>query len=65
METPNTYYVWRRSDGYVGSTTYSPRNGRDTFEILLITTDWPQARQCIEDNRDERHQAAVASWAEQ
>lgn len=57
-----TYHVWRRSDGYVSATVYPPINGRDTFDVLLIADDWPTARQRIEDERDEKHHALVASW---
>lgn len=58
--SPDTYYVWRRSDGYVGCTV-GPPQGRDTFDVLLITDDWPSARDHIEANRDEAHRAALES----
>lgn len=42
------YYVWRRSDGYVSSTCYNPNLPGacpgDTFDILMITTEWFEAR---------------------
>lgn len=50
------YYVWRRSpDGHVNVSTYHPGtygmgtiNGKKvTFEILLETTDWPEAARLI------------------
>lgn len=57
-----TYYVWRRSDGYVSCTARPPSNGRDTFDVLLTTEDWPEAHARIEAERDEAHHALVASW---
>lgn len=48
------YYVWRRSDGYVNSTTYNPSRmsyPNHTFEILLETQDWPEAYYLIESER--------------
>lgn len=56
------YYVWRRSstkahlNGYVSSTCYDPskRPGQtdtETFEVLLITKDWPDARALIKKER--------------
>lgn len=43
-----TYYVWRRNDGYVNATCYRPIEGPGhTFEILLVTTNWPEAREAI------------------
>lgn len=62
MAKEPTYYVWRRSDGYVSVTARQPANGRDTFDVLLVTDDWPTARQRTEDERDARHRAVVASW---
>jgi hypothetical protein len=60
---PDTYVVWRRNssyreDGYVSATTYRPGDytnafGRVTYEILLITKDWPEARARIEAERKE------------
>lgn len=63
-----TYYVWRRSDGYVNASAthrenFQPSNGKDKFEVLLITEDWAEALECIKANRDERHDAVVASWS--
>jgi hypothetical protein len=53
-----TYYVWRRSDGYVNATTYMPddytaMNGkRWTYELLLKTNEWfPEAYEMIERER--------------
>ncbi len=44
-QRPTTYWVWRRSDGYVSATASRPHAGRtDSFDILLETTDWPVAR---------------------
>jgi hypothetical protein len=49
---PTTYYVWRRSDGYVAATTYPPRDQLNwSFEILLETDYWPRAREVIERER--------------
>lgn len=52
--TGTTYYVWRRSDGYIGATAYDPSKWQwpnDAFEVLLVTQDWPTARQRIVDER--------------
>lgn len=47
------YWVWRRSDGYVGCTKgrRPPSNSRDTFDVLLTTQDWPEAWALIEKER--------------
>lgn len=42
---PTVYYVWKRSDGYVGSTTYMPRDyttktGETSFEHLGKFNSW-------------------------
>lgn len=59
----DTYHVFRRSDGYVGCVAgQPPRNGRDTFEILLTTPEWTEARDMLVMERDDRHRALVASW---
>ena len=61
MNTLTTYYVWRRSDGYVDATTYPPGRAYTdsngflwSYDVLLTTTDWPEAR-----SRIERERAAV------
>jgi len=57
-----TYYVWRRGDGYVSSTCYSP-TGSD-FDILLVTDGWDEAKAAIVAARDDRHFATVAGWTQ-
>jgi len=50
----DTYWVWKRGDGYISATAYNPMKGPrtlDTFTVLLETTDWPEARQRIVDER--------------
>lgn len=61
---PTTYFVWRRSDGYVSCTAYKPRDNvpKDSFELLCRTQDWGEAAIALETNRDARHKALVASW---
>lgn len=59
------YHVWRRSDGYVSCSKgkKAPQsNGRDTFDVLLSTLDWPEAQARIEAERDAKHFAVVESW---
>lgn len=52
-----TYYVWRRSDGYVAASTYTPidyvsASGTEwSYELLTETDDWPTARDLIERER--------------
>ncbi len=47
-----TYYVWRRSDGYVNASAYKPLNYlTSTFEILLETTEWSLAYDRIIEER--------------
>jgi hypothetical protein len=47
------YVVWRRSDGYVGCTRYVPKGyGTCTFDVLLTTDDWPEARALIASERE-------------
>jgi hypothetical protein len=46
------FYVWRRSDGYVSSTRYPPLDyPGQSFEMLLVTTNWPEAREKIKAER--------------
>lgn len=51
QHAPTRYFVWRRDDGYISATAYNPANlgvrGKDTFEILLVTENWPEARDMI------------------
>lgn len=63
---PTTYFVWRRSDGYVACTAYMPRDNppKDSFELLCETQDWGEAAIVIATNRDARHKVLVASWDE-
>lgn len=57
---PAVYTVFRRSDGYVGATNsstreqarvqlfgWTTRDGEVTFELLLQTHDWDEARELI------------------
>ena len=51
----NTYYVWRRSDGTVGATTYDPNRmhfPNHTFEIILVTQDWDEVWDRIDHERN-------------
>jgi hypothetical protein len=35
------FYVWKRSDGYIGVSAYKPRDYEAMqFEVLKIFTDW-------------------------
>lgn len=53
-------YVWKRDDGYVDASTYHPRTySSDTFDILLKTEDWEQARELI---RAKRLEAGPPEW---
>lgn len=57
------FTVWRRNDGYVAASNRScPMTEKDlgwtdsngkvhSFEILLVTTDWDEARKLIEEER--------------
>ena len=57
----DTYYVFRRDDGYVDAVAYSVAD-RVGFDILLVTTDWDEAKARIVAERDDRHFAVVAGW---
>lgn len=46
-----TYYVWKRTDGYVAATTYPPIPASE-FEVLLISAEWAECKQVIIDNRE-------------
>lgn len=64
-DNPYPYCIWRRSDGYVGCTTYQQRNrgSQLTFEILLETQNWDEARgRMIIERQDPRHISVVDSW---
>jgi hypothetical protein len=52
-KTETTFYVWRRSDGYVDTNAGSmPRSyPGSSFEKLLETKDWAEARSRIESER--------------
>lgn len=61
----SNYYVWRRSDGYVGCTARNRPPGpiaEFTFDVLLVTTEWPEARERLLAERDEAHYTIVRSW---
>ena len=65
----SNFFVWRRSDGYVGCTRGSeaPRGGtiagvRCTFLTLLETSDWGEARAMLVAERGEEHEQTVSSW---
>jgi hypothetical protein len=53
-----SYFVWRRNDGYIGSTVFMPTgwiqpgDGKDvTFDLLGEFDDWDGARSCVLRNR--------------
>lgn len=54
MKTTTCFVVWRRSDGYVSASIYRPREYTDgtgfrwSYEVLLETADWPEARTRLE-----------------
>ena len=65
MNGSDRYFVWRRKssipnlDGYVSATTYMPRNtvvGEEviTFDELLVTSDWNEARELIQQERQKQ-----------
>jgi hypothetical protein len=61
----NNYYVWKRNDGYVGATKYMPRGWRQaddgsevTFQLIGSFVDWPDARDCVQANREQEAQHA-------
>lgn len=58
------YYVWRRNDGYVSvgaaknhvtakrhCESYRTKDGTVSFEILLETANYNEARKLVEDER--------------
>jgi hypothetical protein len=70
-----TYVVWRRGDGYVGSSAFSHREPdpnaynvksdrpMESFTQLLISKSWPECHELIRRERDtDEHRALVASW---
>ncbi len=61
MERKSVYWVWRRSDGYVGCTKSSHDPGKG-FSVLLETPDLGEARAKLAAERDDRHRALIASW---
>lgn len=41
LNTKSRYYVWQRSDGHVGCTTFAPPNfPNHTFKVLKEFDDW-------------------------
>lgn len=68
-ERKSVFWVWRRSDGYVGCTRGAnpPQQQRigglsETFEVLLETDSWQLARAKLVVERDDAHHDLVASW---
>lgn len=37
------YVVWKRSDNYVGTSTYTPKRDNFTFEIIGNFSEWEDA----------------------
>lgn len=67
MKPTRPYVVWRRGDGYVGATVGPPHSGGteaiNTFEVLLETHDWSEARALIKQERNSSEYAnPERSW---
>jgi hypothetical protein len=67
----SNFFVWRRSDGYVGCNrgSQAPRGGTIagvpcTFVELLETSDWSEAHAMLVAERGEEHNQTISSWDE-